>query len=586
MICIQIRSILRLTHSGKDLAVWLSKSRISFDPKRLQSFQNLFLRFHNSDIVQGLDLFHNTGKLFILAIIASRRRSSLRIHFLHYRRICVITVDILYNIIDKQYGKAFLRRLEQGLCRVKRKLILHHHHGLITNAIRRQLSVRHFRTAVIQYERRNILISITCILQIHILPVITLVIVRPVSAHLTDEQPIVDQIVIAKHQKIDLGTSLLEHFLHSGQVRIHLGIIRKARLSLIKTIGEQRLHSLITRPCHILCRTISAGITMHDRLLDTACKLQIIQLAIVSVIIAVISKKIRSCLRREPFIVQMRSSREHTISIQLVSEFKRFCLQIIDGIDRLRHLHRLSVSRLCTQLHISCMKPVRNDLQTILLIKLGRCLIKIPAKVIKLNLRRFFPIKDIIELNTQRINVVRCIRNQKRQIFFHTVASAGFKLLEHIRAPEVACGILTLYTKLQRIHVQSAFVDLIDHFLKILSKHGAVPIIDKGVSPGFVKVVDRIILSGDRSGVAFTGTILIESKQQIISIAFRCKVDGICSVTFLHKFCHRLHIICVKHGLCPCCFVSPTDDRSSYHTDESLHCDIFGQHADRKLSAV
>ena len=155
------------------------------------------------------------------------------------------------------------------------------------------------------------------------------------------------------------------------------------------------------------------------------------------------------------------------------------------------------------------MQPVRQHLQAVFHIKLGLGLLEIQPEIVDIRLPGF--VVRLIEVNIGRSEGPAPLDEEGKQRI-DVIGVPGGELLLHIGAPQLPCGIRAMHRQLQRIHVQIAFLDLVDQGLHLVCQHFLIPVVDQSLRAFRAQIVDRVALV-DRGPVCFAGTVLPEGEQ-------------------------------------------------------------------------
>ena len=166
---------------------------------------------------------------------------------------------------------------------------------------------------------------------------------------------------------------------------------------------------------------------------------------------------------------------------------------------------------------MAAVQPVRQNSKAVLHIKFRLRLHKVTAEIAD-----EFAVRFVSRFINPGIRRTECTArfDKERQIAASAVGIAGFKLPQHIRAPELACGIGAMHRKLQRIHIQAALVDLINQCLHIRRQHLHIPVVNERFGSCRAEIVDGIAVGNGRA-VRLSRAVLPEHKEIVFSV-IRC----------------------------------------------------------------
>ena len=228
MIKIQIIHILRASHNWKKFRIGFFVLYSWIHAKFLQSLIGITLSLHCLHIGKCFHLFYNLFQCLFISIIGTSCTGRNCIILCH-----IIICHNLRCIIYKYYRQTIFRPLKQLFGSLIRKLVLHKNYRLISGSIRIQKSIRAGHILICEQIWRKVIVGISCILKLHITPVISVLIMRLIRINAilhkchqsTWSKLIIVCIICSKDCKIHLRNALLKSFLDSGKVGIQLRIV-------------------------------------------------------------------------------------------------------------------------------------------------------------------------------------------------------------------------------------------------------------------------------------------------------------------------------------------------------------------------
>ena len=293
---------------------------------------------------------------------------------------------------------------------------------------------------------------------------------------------------------------------------IYIYIINGCRLAFVETFCNQISHTFIAWPGNGFIGAICRRIAVRYSFLNTSCILSIENLTIIAVVPQIIGHNRSTGFRGKPLVIYMSGTGKVTIRVHICRKLERFCLQIVYRRYCLGNFKCFSIRVFCTKIHSFFVQPVMQDIQAVFLIKLCLSLEEIISEISHINLICVCKIVCISKILAHSLQSIWRFTDEKRQIFFQIIASAVFKLLQHIGAPQLFCRIFALCHKFQRIHVKICFINLTEQIHHIVCEDIFIPVRHQCICACRVKIVDGVALSGAGCCIAFTGSILIKCK--------------------------------------------------------------------------